>query len=120
MRPRPGRSPTSTTRVGDVPIRIYRLEEQPVGILVYFHGGGFVLGSIGLMDNVARELAYASGAVVISVEYHWPRTSLPGRSRRLHGGYQVGDRQCQAVWGSDRRRGRRRGSSRGNLPRPSP
>jgi len=56
-------------RVGDVPIRIYRSEEQPVGILVYFHGGGFVLGSIGLMDNVARELAYASGAVVISVEY---------------------------------------------------
>jgi acetyl esterase len=55
--------------VGDVPVRIYRSEEQPTGILVYFHGGGFVLGSIGLMDNVARELAYASGAVVISVEY---------------------------------------------------
>jgi acetyl esterase len=55
--------------VGDVPVRIYTSEEQPTGILVYFHGGGFVLGSIGLMDNVARELAYASGAVVISVEY---------------------------------------------------
>ena len=55
--------------VGNVPIRIYRSEGQPTGILVYFHGGGFVLGSIGLMDNVARELAYASGAVVISVEY---------------------------------------------------
>ena len=55
--------------VGDVPVRLYRPEEQPTGIVVYFHGGGFVLGSIGLMDNVARELAYASGAVVISVEY---------------------------------------------------
>jgi acetyl esterase len=55
--------------VGDVAVRIYRSEEEPTGIVVYFHGGGFVLGSIGLMDNVARELTYASGAVVISVEY---------------------------------------------------
>ncbi len=55
--------------VGKVPVRIYRPEGQPTGVLVYFHGGGFVLGSIGLMDNVARELAYASGTVVISVEY---------------------------------------------------
>jgi acetyl esterase len=55
-------------RVGDIPIRIY-WPELPTGIVVYFHGGGFVIGSIGLMDNVARELAHASGAVVISVEY---------------------------------------------------
>ncbi len=55
--------------VGDVPIRIYRDEAKPTGLLVYFHGGGFVIGSIGLMDNVARELAHASGAVVVSVEY---------------------------------------------------
>jgi acetyl esterase len=38
-------------------------------LVVYFHGGGFVMGSIGLMDNVARELAHSSGAVVISVGY---------------------------------------------------
>ena len=36
---------------------------------MYFHGGGYVLGSIGLMDNVARELAHGSGAVVVSVGY---------------------------------------------------
>lgn len=55
--------------VGDVPVRVYRSEDRPTGIVVYFHGGGHVIGSIGLMDNVARELAHASGAVVISVEY---------------------------------------------------
>jgi acetyl esterase len=55
--------------VEGIPVRIYRGEGEPTGLVVYFHGGGFAIGSIGLMDNVARELAYASGAVVVSVEY---------------------------------------------------
>jgi acetyl esterase len=59
----------SDEKVGDVPIRIYQGDGEPTGLLVYFHGGGFVMGSIGLMDNVARELAHGSGAVVVSVEY---------------------------------------------------
>ncbi len=59
----------SDESVGDVPIRIYRNDAEPTGLVVYFHGGGFVIGSIGLMDNVARELAHASGAVVVSVGY---------------------------------------------------
>ena len=52
-----------------VPVRIYRNEDAPSGLIVYLHGGGFVMGSIGLMDNVARELAHSTGAVVVSVEY---------------------------------------------------
>ena len=56
-------------QVGGVPIRVYRDEGEPTGLLVYFHGGGFVIGSIGLMDNVARELAHSSSAVVVSVGY---------------------------------------------------
>ncbi len=55
--------------VHGVPVRIYQGEGTPTGIVVYFHGGGFVMGSIGIMDNVARELAHATGAVVVSVEY---------------------------------------------------
>ncbi len=55
--------------VGGVPIRIYRGEGDPAALVVYFHGGGFVIGSIGLMDNVARELAHSSDAVVVSVGY---------------------------------------------------
>jgi acetyl esterase len=55
--------------VDGIPIRIYRHEEPPTGLVVYFHGGGFVLGSIGIMDNVARELCARSGAVVVSVGY---------------------------------------------------
>jgi acetyl esterase/lipase len=55
--------------VNDVPVRIYQHDEAPTGLIVYFHGGGFCIGSIGVMDNVARELAHCSGATVVSVEY---------------------------------------------------
>jgi len=55
--------------VGGVPIRIYRGDGPQTGVVVYFHGGGHVIGSIGLMDGVARNLAHHSGATVVSVGY---------------------------------------------------
>jgi len=55
--------------VAGVPVRIYEGDGRPTGLIVYFHGGGWCVGSVALMDNVARELAHASGAVVVSVEY---------------------------------------------------
>jgi acetyl esterase len=55
--------------VDGIPIRIYRNEEPPTGLVVYFHGGGYCIGSIGMMDNVARQLCRASGAIVVSVGY---------------------------------------------------
>jgi acetyl esterase len=55
--------------VAGVPVRVYEHADQPTGLVVYFHGGGWCVGSVALMDNVAREVAYATGAAVISVEY---------------------------------------------------
>lgn len=55
--------------VEGIPVRIYRHDGPATGVVVYFHGGGFCIGSVGLMDNVARELAHATGATVVSVEY---------------------------------------------------
>jgi acetyl esterase len=56
---------------GDVALRVYRAPGTlgPLGALVYFHGGGFVLGSIESHDAVCRQLAVDSGCAVISVEY---------------------------------------------------
>lgn len=57
-------------KAGSVPIRIYRptpAEDSPV--LVYFHGGGMVLGSNHSFEPLARTLAAESGAAVISVDY---------------------------------------------------
>mgnify|MGYP001161637085 FL=1 len=56
--------------LGDIPIRIYRPEgEGPFGTLVYFHGGGWVIGDIDTCDAVCRELATLANIVVVSVDY---------------------------------------------------
>ena len=54
-----------------VPIRIYRPVEtdEPSMALIYFHGGGWVTGSIETHDGPARALAKRAGIVVVSVDY---------------------------------------------------
>ena len=55
---------------GDVPIRIYTPEGSgPHGILLWFHGGGWVIGNIETADATTRELCVGSNSVVISVDY---------------------------------------------------
>lgn len=55
---------------GGVPARLYRPSaEQGLGLLVYLHGGGWVLGSLDTHDNLARSLADESGCAVLSVAY---------------------------------------------------
>jgi acetyl esterase len=64
---------------GDLPIRIYRPSaERGLGVLVYFHGGGWFLGSIELCDEICRGLANAAGCVVVAVEYRLaPEAKFP-------------------------------------------
>jgi acetyl esterase/lipase len=55
---------------GDVRLRLYR----PVGTLrgpaiLYYHGGGHVIGSLDTHDLIARNLCAGAGAVVVSVDY---------------------------------------------------
>ncbi|WP_077034951.1 alpha/beta hydrolase [Pelomonas sp. KK5] len=54
-----------------VPVRVYRpvSQGQVLPTVVFFHGGGFVLGSVELMDDIARKLCRDVGAVVVSVDY---------------------------------------------------
>jgi acetyl esterase len=54
---------------GDIPVRIYSPPGKPIGILVYFHGGGWVVGDIASHDYVCRALTNAAGCVVVSVDY---------------------------------------------------
>ncbi|WP_019633288.1 alpha/beta hydrolase [Actinomadura atramentaria] len=57
--------------VGGVPARLY----EPGGtdaLLVWFHGGGWVLGDVESYDPVVRALAAACGLAVLSVEYRRP------------------------------------------------
>ncbi len=53
-----------------VPVRVYTPNGKgPFGILVWFHGGGWVIGSVADSDVTARELADGAGVVVVSVDY---------------------------------------------------
>jgi acetyl esterase len=55
---------------GKLRVRIYRpRRESPQGVVVYYHGGGFVLGDLDGYDNVCRQLSDDSGAAVVSVDY---------------------------------------------------
>lgn len=58
---------------GRLPARVYRPEPRdpdgPAGLVVWFHGGGWVTGSVAAADRPCRAIAAASGCVVVSVEY---------------------------------------------------
>jgi acetyl esterase len=55
---------------GEVPIRAYYPKsEAPSPALVYFHGGGWVLGDLESHDHVCRALANSVSCVVLSVDY---------------------------------------------------
>jgi acetyl esterase len=55
---------------GPIPVRIYRPEGQtPVPTIVFFHGGGFVIGDLDTHDDHGRLLCHDVNAVVVSVDY---------------------------------------------------
>ena len=55
---------------GDIPIRVYTPEGSPqFPVLVYFHGGGWVLGDLDVVHGPATVIANLAHAVVVSVDY---------------------------------------------------
>jgi acetyl esterase len=58
---------------GEIPIRIYTPSTAdgaaPTGLVVFLHGGGFVVGDLDTHDGSARLLANRSGAIVVAVDY---------------------------------------------------
>lgn len=56
--------------LGEIPVRIYTpAGEGPFGVLVYFHGGGWVIGDIDTCDAVCQEICSLASLVVVSVDY---------------------------------------------------
>lgn len=54
----------------DIPLRIYTPEgEGPHSLMVFFHGGGWVICSLDTHDSTCRALANACASVVVSVDY---------------------------------------------------
>ncbi|HEY2256486.1 MAG TPA: alpha/beta hydrolase [Variovorax sp.] len=59
--------------LGPIPLRLYRpLGSMPgtaLPVLVYYHGGGWVIGDLDTHDTLCRELANLSGCAVVAVDY---------------------------------------------------
>lgn len=72
-RARPATEPIHERRDLDaagVPTRLYRPSDADgLGLLVYLHGGGWVIGDLESHDAVCRSLANGSGQAVLSVDY---------------------------------------------------
>jgi len=58
---------------GRIPMRVYRplgsAADALLPVLVYYHGGGWVIGDLDTHDTACRELANGSGCAVVSVDY---------------------------------------------------
>jgi acetyl esterase len=58
---------------GSIPLRLYRplgsTDTALLPVLVYYHGGGYVIGDLETHDTLCRELANLSGCAVVAVDY---------------------------------------------------
>ena len=79
---------------GGVPSRLYRPSaDKSLGLLVYYHGGGWVIGGLDSHDAVCRSLANKSGAAVLSVDYRLaPEHRFPAAAE---------DALCALRWASE-------------------
>ena len=54
---------------GFVPVRVLVPAQRPRGVIVYYHGGGWVIGGLDDFDRLGRLLAQRTGCTVILVDY---------------------------------------------------
>lgn len=68
---------------GGIPVRVYVPKDSagqgPLPITVYFHGGGWVIGTLEMYDATCTQIANRAGCIVVSVDYRLaPETPFPG------------------------------------------
>lgn len=80
--------------LGLIPLRIYHpkpadLIAEPPPLLIYFHGGGNVIGSLDSHDGVCCQLARQSGCLVVSVDYRLaPEYKFPAAPEECYAAVQ--------------------------------
>ena len=65
---------------GNIPFRLYSSQRKATPpVIIYFHGGGWVFGSLDSHDNICRSLADKTDCMIICVDYRLaPETPFPG------------------------------------------
>lgn len=84
------RSMASADKSVQLPLRIYWPQgEGPFPLVVYYHGGGFVIGDLDTYDSSARALTNAAHAIVVSADYRQgPEHRFPAAHDDAYAAYQ--------------------------------
>jgi acetyl esterase len=92
-----------------IPVRLYAPVGAHVPVLLYYHGGGFTIGSIATHDALCRRLSHLSSCAVLSVDYRLaPEHKFPQAQddawdvlqwAAAHGAEHGLDPACMAVGG---------------------
>jgi acetyl esterase len=104
---------------GNLPIRMYTPDgkgQGPFPIIVYYHGGGWVLATVDTYDASARALSHTADAIVISVEYRKaPEHKFPAAHEDAFAAYQWALRHAATIGGDSARVAVAGESAGGNL-----
>ncbi len=98
---------------GHIPLRIYwpraQAESESLGVFIYLHGGGFVIGDLDTHDPLCRRLCNRGDCIVVSVDYRLaPEHPFPASGQdciaamrwcAAHAGELGGDGQRLAIGG---------------------
>lgn len=105
---------------GPIPIRIYwpseNVKADPVPLLIFYHGGGFVLGDIETHDSITRYLCEKSGVVVVSVDYRLaPENPFPAGIEDCYAALEWAQKNAGEIGGDAERIAVAGDSAGGNL-----
>jgi acetyl esterase len=90
---------------GPLPIRIYTPQRSgPHPVLVYFHGGGWVVGDLDTQDMICRGLCYGAECLVVSVDYRLaPEHKFPAAADDAYAATQWVARNAASIGGDPAR-----------------
>src|SRR5438093_9938411 len=103
--------------LGTIPIRLYTpVDKSSLPILVYFHGGGWVVGNLDTVDQFCRMMANSAGCIVVSVNYrHAPEYKFPAAVEDVYAGTRWAAQHAQTFRGDPTRLAVSGSSAGGNL-----
>jgi acetyl esterase len=92
---------TIAGEAGAIPIRIYTPKgDGPFPVIVYYHGGGWVIADLDTYDSSPRALANAAQAVVVSSHYRQaPEHKFPGAHQDAFAAYQWVVKNAESIKG---------------------
>ena len=108
---------TMAGAAGQIPARVYTpAGNGPFPVIVYYHGGGWVIGSKEVYDGGARGLAKLANAVVVSVDYRLaPEHKFPAQHEDAFAAYKWAVTNAASIKGDPKRVAVAGESAGGNL-----